>query len=90
MGAVRHEFLARLLGCKFFWTTNGYFSIGLGTMQLDDIVCILFGGPVPFILKRDGDYYELVGGCYVHGIMYGEAVDMRRGGLLEEQLFRLK
>ena len=59
-------------------------------MQLDDIVCTLFGGSVPFILRRDGDYYELVGGCQVHGIMYGEAVDMRRDGLLEEQLFRLK
>lgn len=59
-------------------------------MQPGDIVCILFSGPVPFILRRDGEYYKLVGGCYVHGIMYGEAVNMRRDGLLDEELFRLK
>ncbi len=46
--------------------------------QLGDYVCILFGGSVPFILRRhekDGRcLWELIGESYVDGKMDGEAL----------------
>jgi hypothetical protein len=37
-----------------------------------DIICILNGGRVPYVLRPSGEFaYELVGECYVHGLMHG-------------------
>ena len=48
--------------------------MGMGPrgMQEGDIVCVLFGGCVPFVLqpKADrSDCWELINDAYVHGIM---------------------
>jgi hypothetical protein len=48
-----------------------------------DLVCILKGGIVPFLLREDGDCYQLVGECFINGIMYGEALD--RQDLIEQK-----
>jgi hypothetical protein len=34
-----------------------------------DSVCVLLGGNIPFILRRNGPYYRMIGQSYVHGIM---------------------
>jgi hypothetical protein len=42
-----------------------------------DLVCILFGCSVPVILRpanEEGTSYKLIGECYVHGKMDGEAM----------------
>lgn len=40
-----------------------------------DLVVILYGADVPFVVRREaGGRYSLVGECYMHGIMYGEAM----------------
>lgn len=43
-------------------------------MQSQAIVCVLFGGQVLFVLRGGPDCWELVGECYIHGFMDGEAV----------------
>ena len=41
--------------------------------RVRDVAAVLFGGWVPFVLRPlGGDEYELVGHCYIHGIMDGE------------------
>ena len=35
---------------------------------------MLFGGVWPFILRKEGQCFRLIGHYYVHGIMDGEAV----------------
>lgn len=58
---------------SLFFTRKGY--IGLGpNVQPGDLVCIFFGGEVPFILRPRQSYYELIGDAYVHGIMEGEII----------------
>jgi hypothetical protein len=34
---------------------------------------VLSGSNVPFVLRPVEDHYRLIGPCYVHGIMGGEA-----------------
>ena len=53
---------------------KGYMGLGSQAIKADDMVVILAGGEVPFILRRDGEFFQLVGECYVCGIMNGQAV----------------
>ena len=60
-------------------------------LQLGDTVCIVKGARTPFLLRPDTHDVEsdnlgikrwrLVGGCFVHGLMYGEGLSM---GKLED------
>lgn len=64
-------------GWKFVTTEKGLGGTVPGTAMAGDLVCILNGGDVPFILRRSGmraDSYQLVGQCFITGIMYGEAL----------------
>lgn len=61
----------------FAVTELGYFALVPPETCEGDTIAILKGGPVPFIIRpreRDCDEpdWELVGPCYVHGIMHGE------------------
>lgn len=47
--------------------------------RIGDIVAILYGWDTPFLLRPVPTGYLLVGECYVHGIMHGEAVQHRLG-----------
>jgi hypothetical protein len=42
--------------------------------QIGDVVAILLGFPLPFVLRRHGEDWRIVGCCYVHGVMDGEAL----------------
>ena len=41
-------------------------------MRDSDVVAILAGASVPYVLRPLGDSYMLLGGCYIHDIMRGE------------------
>ena len=43
------------------------------TTEVGDRIMILSGSNVPFVLRSVDDHYRLIGPCYVHGIMDGEA-----------------
>jgi len=43
--------------------------------ELSDVVYVIAGAPVPYLLRRKGDYYLLIGKYFVHSIMCGEAVE---------------
>jgi hypothetical protein len=78
-------------GRRQFFTENGYMGIGPGTMRKGDLVCVLFGGCVPYILRpTDTDnMYKFVGESYVHGIMKGEVVNLWRQGGVAKSCFTL-
>jgi hypothetical protein len=42
----------------------------------------LFGGSVPYLLRKKGGFYVLIGEVYVHGIMFGEAMELMAEGKL--------
>ena len=76
------EFLQRVQSViwnrKFLVTENKDW-IGLAPMasRIGDVVCILYGCSVPVVLRPDADgwnWWQLVGECYVLGMMDGEAI----------------
>ncbi|RYP20409.1 hypothetical protein DL765_002785 [Monosporascus sp. GIB2] len=73
----------------FARTRKGYYVLGPAVLKEGDIVCVLFGGKVPFCLRPVGGQYLLVGECYVHGLMKQEAMDMMARRELFEMVFEL-
>ncbi|KAF2818325.1 HET-domain-containing protein [Ophiobolus disseminans] len=67
-----------LNGRKFSITRKGHFCLLPPTASEGDLICVLLGGEVPYTLRRidnqSQDSYTMVGECYVHGIMDGEAI----------------
>ena len=62
---------------RLFATNRGYIGLGPPEMRKGDQVYIVSGGEVPYLLRPISGprprTFELVGDCYLHGIMYGEA-----------------
>ncbi|KUJ13377.1 HET-domain-containing protein [Mollisia scopiformis] len=78
-------------GRKLFSTREGSLGLGPSVLKEGDLCCILFGAPVPLILRCAGKQYKLVGEAYVHGVMKGEAmVDWMLGECYQEQTFELR
>jgi hypothetical protein len=71
------------LSRRFFITKNSYFGMGPRNMQEGDEIHIAAGGNCPLVLRpvnnpqspSTNPRYTLVGDCYLHGIMDGEAAD---------------
>ena len=63
---------------RFFRTEKlGLFGMAPSNLQPGDLVCVLDGGTVPFLLRETGDgvSFNFVEEAYVHGYMDGQAVD---------------
>ncbi|EXL71410.1 hypothetical protein FOPG_12883 [Fusarium oxysporum f. sp. conglutinans race 2 54008] len=60
---------------QIFTATNCLLGLGPNLLRKGDLVCVVAGGPVPYILRPLGDdTFYFVGECYVAGYMFGEAV----------------
>ena len=71
-------------------TTKGYYCLVPAFVELGDIICILFGGMTPFVLRPVEDRFILLGECYVHGLMAGEAMESMRRGELEKEWLEIR
>ncbi|KAK3319593.1 heterokaryon incompatibility protein-domain-containing protein [Cercophora scortea] len=83
-----------MVGRRVFTCADGkYYGLGPAAMREGDVVVVLFGGVVPFVLRRVGgedgeeeeERWRLVGECFVPGLMQGEAVEA--AGLLAPGTF---
>ena len=68
-------------------TTQRYLGLFPRGTKPGDQVCVLTGGWVPFVIRRNQarDEYQLVGECYLHSIMNGEVDDMK--GLQTREIY---
>ncbi|KAF5595961.1 heterokaryon incompatibility 6 OR allele [Fusarium pseudocircinatum] len=97
MGPQRFEELIQAShGSKIFVTETGYVGFGPRCMTPGDIVCVLFGGGTPYVIRPTGvaDEYLFLGPAYVHGLMDGEAIDAweskrTENHEIQEKLFKL-
>jgi hypothetical protein len=71
----------------FFITMKGY--IGTAPMETKDgdMICLVFGCPVPLIVRPQEDYHIIVGWAYIYGMMNGEMMDELREGRLHTEEF---
>jgi hypothetical protein len=59
-----------------FRTVSGKVGLGPAAVKEGDLVVVLWGGQVPYVLRRRREgqgTYAFVGECYVEGLMRGEA-----------------
>ncbi|KAL8688543.1 MAG: hypothetical protein Q9218_005569 [Villophora microphyllina] len=65
---------------RLYLTQNGYLGLGPRMMRTGDEICVLFGGEVPFVLRRVRDHHLLIGGTYIHDddIMLGKTTNGQR------------
>lgn len=78
-----------LQGKAFMITDRGFMGIAPAGAQVGDLVCIFRKGDVPFVLRPiGGGYHELVGDCFVHGIMDGSFA--REAKLEDVKVFHIK
>ncbi|KAK4465004.1 heterokaryon incompatibility protein-domain-containing protein [Cladorrhinum samala] len=74
--------VAACAGRLLFTTSTGKRGVGPASMCPGDQVCIIYGTPTPFIIRKCGAgperglNYMLVGECYIDGFMRGEALNM--------------
>jgi hypothetical protein len=67
---------------KIFKTQNGYIGLGPREMRAGDRIALFSGGSMPLVMRTKGTGLELIGDCYVHGIMYSERYREDQCGLL--------
>jgi hypothetical protein len=66
---------AKCQGRSFFTTSEGYMGLGPEATREGDQVCVLLGSYVPLMLRpTEHNQYLVVGPCFMHGIMNGEAL----------------
>lgn len=63
-------------GRVFFTSSTGYVGLAPHGTKEGDIVFVVMGADVPFILRPYDDGYELIGEAYVQGVMDGEIIQM--------------
>jgi hypothetical protein len=84
----QHAFFSniyRITLCRrFFITIRGYLGLEPRNMQIGDEIHIVAGGNCPLVLRKAphkrsirpaNPTYTLVGDCYLHGVMDGEAAE---------------
>ncbi|KAK6063304.1 hypothetical protein SCUP515_12527 [Seiridium cupressi] len=65
-------------GRCFFTTHEGYIGLAPRNAKPDDSICIILGCRVPMLLRAfegaDSPQWQMVGACYIPGLMSGEAI----------------
>ncbi|KAI3401955.1 hypothetical protein diail_6515 [Diaporthe ilicicola] len=84
------------LGRRVFHCEDGKLGIGPAAMRAGDVVAVLFGGIVPYVLRPldssgdggggSGQKWAFVGECIVPMIMQGQAVE--EAGLLDDGTYK--
>lgn len=100
----KSEFERSLQACvdkkAMFTTDSGFVGTCLLDTMVGDVIAIIFGSPIPFVLRQrypgsssgtERPVYGLVGASYVGGIMSGEMVDeLYCEDLMDSETFYIK
>jgi hypothetical protein len=74
--AIYQYILSTTRGRKLFCTAKGYVGLSFFTTRPNDQVIVFSGTIVPFVLRKQGDAYRLIGEAFVSGFMDGELFEM--------------
>ncbi|KAH7123186.1 heterokaryon incompatibility protein-domain-containing protein [Dactylonectria macrodidyma] len=75
----RRLVLSTVIGRQLF-KSSGLSLFGLAPREAcaGDRICIIRGCSVPVAIREMSGYYKIIGECFVHGMMDGEAMDLGR------------
>jgi hypothetical protein len=60
---------------RFCGTKNGRLACVPTNAKEGDVICVLYGGEVPYVLREQDDgTYAVIGECYLNDFMHGEAL----------------
>lgn len=81
-------------GRALIFTEDGYYGLAPWITEPGDVCCVLLGSDVPFVFRTnetrlDEGALKLVGECYLHGFMNGEALKFMRNGVVKKTLIRI-
>ncbi|KAI4185415.1 MAG: hypothetical protein LQ346_005895 [Caloplaca aetnensis] len=72
--AFRNDFLRIARNRKFCITKKRYMGWCPFDTKHGDRICLLFGGQTPYVVRKQGRGYRLLGEAYLHGVMDGEVL----------------
>ncbi|KAL2071090.1 hypothetical protein VTL71DRAFT_12325 [Oculimacula yallundae] len=70
---------------QVFISSSGNLGAGPKNLRKNDLLCVLLGSEVPWVLRSEGDNFLLIGEAYIQGYMDGEALTAG----FERQVFNL-
>ena len=80
-GEVKKEYKFAMRGRIFFITQGGYIGLAPEAAEENDVVSVVLGGEVPYVIRpKNNGHYLFVGECYVHGLMDGQALEGHEEG----------
>ncbi|OJD30789.1 heterokaryon incompatibility protein [Diplodia corticola] len=71
---VDYSVRSATVGRSFFLTEAGFFGLGPMQMAKNDGVYLMLGARTPMLLRAKKYFFELIGDCFAHGYMDGEAM----------------
>lgn len=86
----REEVVGVVNGRAIFDTVDGGMGLAPAAARPGDIICILFGAPVPFVLRsvEPGGSFAFIGSCYLDGMMSVKAIEKLRAEKLRTEKLR--
>lgn len=69
---LQHEIFLNTYHKTFLITRDGYMGTCPRWAEASDLVVLIAGLKLPFIVRRAGEHYKLIGPAYIEGIMKGE------------------
>lgn len=71
---------------RLCWTKAGRMGLVPATARADDLLYVLFGGQVMYVLREKGaEVFGFVGESYIHGLMDGEIFGSKFVGLRQRE-----
>jgi len=87
LNLFRKASLSLCRGREFAVTDGGYFAMIPREARGGDLVSVIFGCPMPMLLRRVGPSFVLIGEAAVYGMMQGELMQaVSTGTLFAEHL----
>ncbi|KAK5719367.1 hypothetical protein LTR15_007890 [Elasticomyces elasticus] len=81
LGNSEHLMKHDMANAWLFRTINGYIGSSGIAVQAGDLVCVLVGCPNTLALRKVEDHYIIIEPCFVHGLMYGEVMQLIKDGV---------
>ncbi|CAI6099219.1 unnamed protein product [Clonostachys chloroleuca] len=77
---------------RVFLTKHGRLGLGPKGSRAEDKVVVFFGAPLPFVVRKMQDHYQLIGQCYVvdSPVMAGEVAEQVYRNKMASETYNLR